>query len=110
MSKKFMFLLAPLFIAGLLNKASAQQIQKVNDSTIIVSDGAVVPRYNTYFIKSAKGKRIATFKGGQKVKLRRPNSTNPDIQAVGEVDCVKIPCPGSFGPQTTCWDCRPRPQ
>ena len=106
MSKKFMFFLALFIIATLLNKASAQLIKNVNDSTIIVKDGAVALRYNTYFIKSSAGKLIATFKGGQKIELKK---TNPTILKAGAVDCVKIPCPSSFGSQTTCWECRPRP-
>lgn len=100
MSKKLSLLLV-VSILFLLNKVSAQSatIKKLNDSTIMVPSGVTVPKNNTYFIKSATGKTLSTYKAGQKVR----------IPANRVIDCVQIPCPGSFGPDVVCWKCKERP-
>jgi hypothetical protein len=107
MSKKFISVYAVFCLFFLANKVSAQHaraIQKVNDTTIMVPNGAIVPKNNTYFIKSSTGKTIATYKGGQTVSLGSTSAARRKV-----IDCVQIPCPGTFGSDVVCWKCKTRP-
>jgi hypothetical protein len=54
----------------------------------------VVPRGKTY-VQLKKGKEVRRFKPGQTMD--------------GVTDCAKIPCPGTFGSDVVCWECRERP-
>lgn len=52
-----------------------------------------VPRDKTYIIRNKSGRELGRYQAGQSIVFKEV------------MNCVKIPCPDSFGADVVCWQC-----
>ena len=92
-----------LFTDVFAQKESTGDVIKTHpaDSTLKISGNMVVPANQTFYVYDENRKLIGTYTGGNTVIV--PLSKGKKKK---QLNCAKIPCPKTFRPGTTCWECR----
>ena len=75
-------------------------------NTIMVKQGAVVPKNQTYYLYDEAGtKLLATFSAGQSVNILQYRKAKVATKDAPKINCAQVNCPPSFGSNVICWKC-----
>lgn len=91
---------------------NTRYIKKINDSTIVIQEKAIVPPKQIFNVRDFDTKFVQTFNPGQKVIFMISKETMDKINKIfkkepPKQECFKVPCPENAPEGTTCWDCKP---
>lgn len=92
--------------------SSTTNIIKINDSTVILQDKAVIPAKQIFFIHYFDGVLLETYDPGETVSYSRisdiiARAKKKALAARANQRCTKVVCPGDTPKTTTCWRCKP---
>lgn len=90
------------------NITAKSTLIKVNsDKSITVTENAVVPASNVYYLyDDAMSKLLVTYNSGQTVQIKLYKLKKTQPKKPPEINCVEVNCPGGFGPNVKCWKCK----
>jgi hypothetical protein len=93
--------------------SNSKNITKLNETSIIVYDEAVVPKNQIFYIHNSDGKLITTYYPGQVVvygsfKELVDRLKNMTLGKKDKQNCFKVACPSGAPSDAVCWDCKPQ--
>lgn len=117
-----------LFIAGIYcNHVSAQLtinnnplIKKLNDTTVIVTQKAIVPSNHIFYMYNSNGKLAKIYKSGQSIMFPNAHQSSVQKNAAKQIvdfirkgtkgsiqqNCFTTPCPAGAPAGAVCWKCQ----
>lgn len=88
-------------------------ITKLNDSTVVLQDKAIVPSKQIFFMHALDGILVKTYYPGDIVlydaisEILAKHKKVAKSSSESQPQCTKIACPSGSAAGSTCWSCKP---